>query len=65
MIKGIINYILAKIFAIIFGLFLDANVGWFILVTLILAPLLSVFFAWLSARMITVTCEMENTLLLK
>ncbi len=64
-IKGIINYIFAMVFAIIFGLFLDANVGWFILVTLVLAPLLSVFFAWLSSRMLQISCEMENALLSK
>ncbi|MBR3823760.1 MAG: DUF58 domain-containing protein [Lachnospiraceae bacterium] len=64
-IKGIINYIFAMIFAIIFGLFLDANVGWFILVTLVLAPLLSVFFAWAAARTITISCEMEEALLSK
>ena len=64
-VKGIINYIFAMIFAIIFGLFLDANVGWFILVTLILAPLLSVFFAWVASRTITITCEMEEALLSK
>ncbi len=64
-IKGIINYIFAMIFAIIFGLFLDANVGWFILVTLVLAPFLSVFFAWLSSRMIQISCEMEDALLSK
>ncbi len=63
--KGIINYIFAMVFAIVFGLFLDANVGWFILVTLVLAPLLSVFFAWLSARMIHVSCQMEDALLSK
>lgn len=64
-IKGIINYIFAMIFAIIFGLFLDANVGWFILVTLILAPLLSVFFAWVASRTLTISCEMEEALLSK
>lgn len=64
-VKGIINYIFAMIFSIIFGLFLDANVGWFILLTLILAPGVSVFFAWLSARMIAVSCEMEEAVLSK
>jgi len=64
-IKGIINYIFAMVFAIIFGLFLDANVGWFILVTLVLAPFLSVFFAWLSSRMLQISCEMEDALLSK
>ena len=34
-IKGIVNYIFAIVFAIVFALFLDANVGWFILLALI------------------------------
>ncbi len=63
--KGIINYIFAMIFAIIFGLFLDANVGWFILLILILAPVLSVFLAWLSAGMLEITSHMEDALLSK
>ncbi len=65
LVKGIINYIFAMVFAIIFGLFLDANVGWFILLTLILAPLLSVFMAWLSGRLVQVSCEMKDVLLSK
>ncbi len=64
-VKGIISYIVAILFAIIFGLFLNANVGWFILLTLILAPVLSVFFAWLASRMISVSCQMEDALLAK
>ncbi|MBQ4284124.1 MAG: DUF58 domain-containing protein [Lachnospira sp.] len=63
--KGIINYIFALIFATVFGLFLDANVGWFILLTLILAPMLSVFLAWLSSRMVEITAEVDNTLMSK
>ncbi len=64
-VKGIINYIFAMIFAVIFGLFLDANVGWFILLILILAPVLSVFLAWASAGLLSVSCEMEDALLSK
>lgn len=63
--KGIINYIGAMMFAIIFALFLDANVGWFILLSLILAPLLSVFLAWLSSRLLTISCEMKEAILSK
>lgn len=63
--KGIINYIGAMFFATIFALFLDANVGWFILLSLLLAPLLSVFLAWLSSRLLTVTCLMKESLLSK
>ena len=64
-VKGIINYIFAMIFAVIFALFLDANVGWFMLIALIMAPLLSVFFAWLSAGCVAVSCEMDEALLSK
>ncbi len=64
-IKGIISYLAAIFFAVIFGLFLDANVGWFILITLILAPVISVYFAWISAKMLSVSCEMEDVLLSK
>lgn len=65
LVKGIINYIFAMVFAVVFGLFLDANVGWFILLTLILAPLLSVFMAWLSGRLVQISCEMQDVLLSK
>lgn len=64
-VKGIINYIFAMVFAIIFALFLDANVGLFIVLTLLLAPLLSVFLAWLASRMVSISCEMEEALLSK
>ncbi|MBQ2804115.1 MAG: DUF58 domain-containing protein, partial [Lachnospiraceae bacterium] len=64
-VKGIINYIVAMLFSIIFALFLDANMGWFMLLALILAPVLSVFFAWISSRYICVFCEMEEALLSK
>lgn len=64
-VKGIISYIAAIGFSVIFGLFLNADVGWFILLTLILAPVISVFFAWLSSRMITLSCEMKDSLLSK
>ncbi len=64
-VKGIINYIFAIIFAMVFGLFLDANVGWFILLTLILAPLMSVFLAWIASHLLSVTCHMEDALLSK
>ncbi|MCM1185939.1 MAG: DUF58 domain-containing protein [Lachnoclostridium sp.] len=64
-IGGIINYILAIACAVVFELFLNANVGRFVLLALLLAPALSVFFAWLSGRMVSVSCEMEDVLLSK
>lgn len=64
-VKGIINYIFAMIFSVIFALFLDANVGWFIVLTLLLAPLLSIFLAWQACRRLSFSCEMEEALLSK
>ncbi len=63
--KGILNYIFAMVFAIIFALFLDANVGWFLLLALILAPLLSILFAWISSLLITVSAEIQEDILSK
>jgi len=65
LVKGIINYIFAMVFATIFGLFLNANVGWFILLTLLLAPMISVFMAWLSGKLVQVSCQMDEVLLSK
>ncbi len=63
--KGIINYIFTVIFAIVFALFLNANVGWFLLFALILAPVLSVFFAWLSSRFLDVKIDIADELMSK
>lgn len=62
-IKGIINYIFAVIFSIIFALFMDANVGWFMVLSLILAPVLSLVFAWIASRCVTVECDMPEAVL--
>ena len=59
-VKSIISYVLALILTIVFALFLNANVGWYMLIALILAPILSVFFAWLTARSIAVKCDMTE-----
>lgn len=64
-IGGIINYILAIACSVVFELFLNANVGRFVLLALLFAPALSVFFAWLSSRMVSVSLEMEDALLSK
>lgn len=59
-VKGVISYILALILTIIFALYLNANVGWYMLIALILAPILSVFFALLTSKTITVDCDMVD-----
>lgn len=64
-IKRIISYILALFLAVIFALYLNANVGWFMLIALILAPVMSVFFAWLTSKTITVSCEVTGGMLSK
>ena len=64
-VKGIISYIFALALAVFFALYLNATVGWFILVALILAPALSVFFALLTTLFVKVTIEMEDCILAK
>ena len=64
-IKGIISYILALTLSVIFALYLNANVGWFMLIALILAPVMSVFFAWLSGKTVSVQCSMDECTLYK
>ncbi|MBE5964925.1 MAG: DUF58 domain-containing protein [Lachnospiraceae bacterium] len=63
--KGIINYIATIAFAIIFALYLNANVGWFLLFALILAPVLSVFFAWISTFFVEVEIDIAHEMLSK
>lgn len=64
-IKSIISYIVTLILTVFFALFLNAKVGWFMLVALILAPGASVFFAFLSTFFVSFEGEMENCLLSK
>ncbi len=64
-VKGIISYILTLALTIFFALYMNATVGWFMLVALILAPVLSVFFALLTTLFVRVDCEMEDCLLAK
>lgn len=65
LIKGIISYILGLALTIVFALYLNANVGWFMLIALILALILSVFFAWLTRKNIHAECNMEEAVLSK
>ncbi len=64
-VKGIISYILTLAMTIFFALYLNATVGWFMLVALILAPVLSVFFMLISSASVCVNCEMEDCILNK
>ena len=64
-IKGIISYILTLCMTVFFALYLNATVGWFMFVALILAPVLSVFFAFLCTIFVKVECRMEDCLLAK
>lgn len=64
-IKGIISYILTLMLTIFFALYMNANVGWFMLVALILAPVLSVFFAFVARFFIKVECKTPNCHLAK
>ena len=63
--KGIIGYIVAIILTIIFALFLNANVGWYMLIALTLAPILSVFFAWLTRKTVDIEVKIDESILEK
>lgn len=65
LIKGIISYILGLALTVVFALYMNANVGWFMLIALILALILSVFFAWLTRKNIHAECNMEEAVLSK
>lgn len=64
-VKGIISYILALMLTIVFALFLNASVGWFMLIALILAPVLSVFFAFISKHSVKIDFRMPEVKLSK
>ena len=64
-VKGIISYILSLALTIFFALYMNATVGWFMFVALILAPMLSIFFALLTTLFVKVECKMENCVLAK
>jgi len=64
-IKGIITYVFALVFAVIFALFLNANVGWFILLTLLSAPAVSVILSWICSRFVDFECVPERVTLAK
>lgn len=63
--KGIIGYILAIVLTIVFALFLNANVGWYMLTALTLAPVLSVFFAWLTRKTVSINVDIDESILEK
>lgn len=64
-IKGFISYILALILTIFFALYMNATVGWFMLVALIVAPALSVFFTLLTRNFAKVNIEFDECVLSK
>ena len=64
-IKGFISYILALILTIFFALYMNATVGWFMLVALIVAPVLSVFFTLLTRNFVKVNIEFDECVLSK
>ena len=65
LIKKAVSYILALVFAVIFALYFNANVGWFMLIALILAPVMSVLLAWITSKGIFVAFFMEESIMSK
>lgn len=64
-VKGIISYILALLLTIFFALYMNATVGWFMLVALVLAPVLSVFLAMLTRNSAKVDISLKECVLAK
>lgn len=64
-IKRVISYVLALMVSVIFALYLNANVGWYMLIALIIAPLISVFFAFITAKSVKVSCDITECVLSK
>ncbi len=64
-IKRVISYVLALLISVIFALYLNANVGWYMLIALTIAPLISVFFAFITAKSIKVSCDIKECVLSK
>lgn len=64
-IKGVISYLLAILLTIVFALFLNANVGWYMLIALILAPVLSVFFALLTKNSVKIDYSLKESTISK
>ena len=64
-VKGMISYILALAITIFFALYMNATVGWFMLIALILAPVLSVFYTLLTRMFVKVDIGMKDCILAK
>lgn len=64
-IKRAVSYILALSLAVIFALYFNANVGWYMLIALILAPVMSVLLAWITSKGIYITYHMEEDIMSK
>lgn len=64
-IKRVTSYVLALMVSVIFALYLNANVGWYMLIALIIAPLISVFFAFITAKSVKVSCDIRECVLSK
>lgn len=63
MIKGVISYLGAIAFATVFALFCSGRVGWFLVLTFLLAPFFSLILMWIMVEKINVCCEISSDLI--
>lgn len=63
--NGVFHYFIALFFSVICLLYMNSTVGWYLFLALMIAPLLSVFFAWIFSKKIKLTYELAELLLEK
>lgn len=61
--EGIIGYLIAMFWNIVFALFCSGRIGWFLFLVLIMAPLLSLVYAKISSKYIEINAVCEDRLL--
>ena len=64
-IGGIIGYLASLSLAVFFALYCSGRVGWFLVLTFVLAPILSALFTFLFQKNIFLTCDFEKPLCAK
>ena len=64
-IGGCLGYIASLSLAVIFALYCSGRVGWFLVLTFLLAPFLSVFFTFLFKKNIKISCDFDKPICAK
>lgn len=63
--KGIVSYIVALIFTVIFAIFLSGRTGWFFFTVMVIYPLSSAVMAYITGRFLTIEADISENELYK